>query len=341
LEGCASLKATQVIDFAEVNKAFHQHSILAELKPEYWRGQWEYASKFLQQSPLRVADDLAKALALLPELFRNQQIPKIMIRPVVWHGDLGRMAGKSHSIRTARADAIHIPNGVQLNISGWDLQGRNLVAETSLGESLQHCLLQSSYENCLLFLPEEEAFERLQLKSRYQLDKELNSPCDLSGGHQGSIALYRETGKHDQPLGMHPLLLDETEQPLRAEQRWKHTARVEHRLGASSRNYDVHLNVLFALLNLKDAVLKPEIPKRRYQRELPKSLYDQKQIKGALSLFHQSRWLESRVNELLRWSSAAGMDTTLDEHCAQQLKCAVVGRYTPAIVNSESGERLS
>jgi hypothetical protein len=299
LEGCASLKATQVIDFAEVNKAFHQHSILAELKPEYWWGQWEYASIFLQQSPLRVADDLVKALSLLPELFRHQQIQKIMIRPVVWHGDLGRMAGKSHSIRTARADAIHIPNGVQLNISGWDSQGRNLVAETSLGESLQHCLLQSSYENCLLFLPEEEAFERLQLKSRYQLDKELNSPCDLSGGHQGSIALYRETGKHNQPLGMHPLLLDETEQPLRAEQRWKHSARVEHRLGASSRNYDVHLNVLFALLNLKDAILKPEMPKHRYQRELPKSLYDQKQAKGALSLFRQSRWLESRVNDLL------------------------------------------
>jgi hypothetical protein len=251
------------------------------------------------------------------------------------------MFGQSRSIRTARADAIHIPNGVQLNISGWDLQGRNLVAETSLGESLQHCLLLSSYENCLLFLPEEEAFERLQLKSWYQLDQELNSPHDLSGGHQGSIALYRETGKHDQPLGMHPLLLDETEQPLRTEQRWKHSARVEHRLGASSPHYDVHLNVLFALLNLKDAILEPEIPPRQYRRELPKSLQNQKEIKGAVSLFGQSRWLEDRVNALLSWSCAAGIDIRLDAHCAEQLKCTIMGRYTPAIINSESGKRLS
>lgn len=341
LEGCAGLKATQAINFAEVNQAFRQNGILAELKPEYWRGQWEYASTFSRQPPLRVADDLVKALPLLPALFRKQQIEKTMMRPVVWHGDLGRMAGKSRSIRTARGDAIHIPNGVQLNISGWDLQGRNLVAETSLGESLQCSLLQSSYENCLLFLPEEEAFERLRLKSWYQLHRELNSPHDLSGGHQGSIALYRETGKHNQPLGMHPLLLDETEQPLRAEQRWKHSARVEHRLGASSCHYDVHLNVLFALLNLKDAILKPERPTGRYQRELPKSLYDQKEAIGAISLFRQSRWLESRVNELLRWASATGIDTTLDEHCAQKLKGTVLGRYTPAIINSESGEHPS
>ena len=47
----------------------------------------------------------------------------------------------------------------------------NLVATTELGERLQQQLLKASYANCLLFLPEEEAFERLQLKQRYDLQQ--------------------------------------------------------------------------------------------------------------------------------------------------------------------------
>lgn len=331
-EGCVALRKGQSIDFDSLNQQLRSSAILAELKPEYWRGQWEYASCFAGQSPLRVADDLVNALEQLPRWFRQQNIDGFLNQPVVWHGDRDRVVAEGEQIRSAGSGSVHIPNAVQLNLSAWR-DGTNLVAESDLGERLQYQLLRSSYDNCLLFLPEEDAFERLLLKSRYQLQKELSSPVDLSGGHNGSIALYRELGKHNQRLGARSMVVDQRSAPLLESFEWQRTARVEHRLGASSVYYSVYLNTLFGLLNLLAAVNSAV---GQYQtlapKALPASLEDGIDQPGAVSLFRHSYWLEQQVDGLLFITDGHALTEMVPQFSGSWLKNAILERYQPLLI---------
>ena len=159
----------------------------------------------------------------------------------------------------------------------------------------------------MIYLPEEEAFERLALKSKYGLAAELCSPIDISGGHQGSIALYKEVGKHNQAMGEEPLLYDHNNEVLVSLQNWQKTARIEHRIGASSIQYNAYFNIIYALLNLIDAleVYKGDncrrlLRKEAHQQDLPLSLYDNNLTTdvGAISLFENDNWFSESLNKL-------------------------------------------
>ena len=190
-----------------------------------------------------------------------------------------------------------------------DKQGKNLIADTHLGECLQHCFIKTSFACALLFLPEHDAYERLKLKSKYGLNDELCSPIDISGGHQGSIALYRQYGKHNQILGEDVLIVNHLNEPLVKQVNWQKTARIEHRLGASSIHYNAYVNVVFALLNVLDAIdLYRKVDCKEVSlftldnasssKPLPSSLFDENQHLGAYSYFKEDRWFEQRLNEI-------------------------------------------
>jgi hypothetical protein len=305
LEGVVSFPAqakTKVIDFKKVNQWFAKQGVLGELKAEYWQHQWEYVSLFVGQSPLKEAQDLAFVIANLPKFFKGLGVLETYIKPVVWHGDYGQLAADSKNVFTANKRAVHIPNAIQLNLSVFNQQGENLIAISDLGEKVQDKFLAKSATCSLLFLPEEEAFERLTLKTRHGLANELCSPVDLSGGHQGSIALYRETGKHNQPLGVTPLVFNQHNQVIVSEQSWQTGARIEHRIGASSRFYDPFINVIFALAVVADVWLENErLSENSCQQEnqtLPESLYDSPNKLGAISLLANDKWLAALINKV-------------------------------------------
>ncbi|MDX2369026.1 MAG: hypothetical protein QNK36_11590, partial [Colwellia sp.] len=196
LEGCYRFKnnADQKLDFSQINQCLRELNIEGEIVCEYWRNQWEYVSLFNGQTPLKEAHNLQQVITKLPQLFQQlygkNSVIETLIQPVVWSGDQGKLITGSSQIFTNDTRAVHIPNAVQLNVSVLDSQGNNLIAKEGFGEYLQNCFLQTSLECCLLYLPEEAAFERLALKTQYGLAQELCSPVDISGGHQGSIALY-------------------------------------------------------------------------------------------------------------------------------------------------------
>ncbi|WDE14653.1 hypothetical protein H3N35_24525 [Thalassomonas haliotis] len=306
LEGCyrfPSYHAKRELDFALVNRQLRCLGIDAELVPEYWSHQWEYVSVFNGQAPLKEADNLAFALEKLPYLFARQGVEQTLIKPVIWYGDNGQLAPGCNNVFSSDVRAVHIPNAVQINISASDDSGENIIAKHGFGEYLQQCFLQTSLGCCLLYLPEEDAFERLALKSRYGLAKELCSPVDISGGHQGSIALYKQYGKHNQDMGVEPLLYGAGNQVLLSRKNWRKTARIEHRLGASSCHYNPYLNVVFALANLIDALevynnkgceagLKPSPA----PVALPAALNHDKDGFDAVSLFARQRWFRERIN---------------------------------------------
>jgi hypothetical protein len=300
LEGVAEWRdKRQVPDFISINKRLKQLGIAGELKAEYWSGQWEYVSDFSGQTPCEEANYLYRAMQILPELLCQHGAEKVWLKPVIWQGDKGRYLSGSNAIFAQDDRAVHIPNAIQVNISINDAAGNNLIANTHLGECLQHCLLETSYANCLLFLPEEEAFRRLTLRRDYDLNAELSSPWQLSGGHQGSVALFRKIGKHNQPLGQQTLLVDDKGESLSVIEGWQKTARVEHRLGATSLHYDPFINMLFMLLNVLNAIekyqsgeqLNPYSP-----TSLPESLWDKSGKKGAITLFEQSSWLTEQID---------------------------------------------
>ncbi|GAA5219057.1 hypothetical protein ACFSJ3_17020 [Corallincola platygyrae] len=306
LEGGYKPRPGKQLDYQAVNKSMAKLSLQAELKPEYWQCQWEYVSLFNGQSPLQESDNLYKAIQLLPELLCKHGAQQVYIRPVIWNGDRGGMASGSRAIFHHTARDIHIPNAVQLNLSLIDSHGNNLMADGPLAEQIQCKLLETSYHYCALFLPEEEAFERIRLKSHYGLDQELSSPVNLSGGHQGSIALYRQWGKHNQPMGVETTLLDCEQQPLVTRQDWRRGARIEHRLGASSPHYNPYLNSVFALANVVDVLAERQhgtMPAKRCSEQqadakpLPHALYDSSlgEFPGpsALALLQQDDWLET------------------------------------------------
>jgi hypothetical protein len=306
LEGVCELRANQqMLDYVGINKKLLKLGIDGELKSEYWKNQWEFVSLFNGQSPLKEAQNLAQAMQMLPTIMCQHGAAKVMMEPVSWGADKGRYVQGSDAIFSLDTRYVHIPNAIQMNVSVENKQGENLFAQQGLGEWIQHELLVNSYACCLLFLPEEDAFKRLALRQDYGLDAELSSPVVLSGGHQGSIALYKEIGKHNQAMGLEPLFFARDNSVLQYAGDWRKTARVEHRIGATSKNYDPYLNMLFILINVLEGIgkwqAKKPLPKFE-DKALPVSLYDQdnKQVEsqklGALSLFKNDSWLVNRID---------------------------------------------
>lgn len=306
--------AHSILEYDAINRVLAENSIQGHLKPEYWSFQWEYVSNFEGQSPMKVATDLHWVIANLPDLLKQHGANDVFIKPVVWGGDKGRLAPDCDNIFSTTTQSVHVPNAIQINISATDSNRDNVIAKRGVGERVQHCLLQTSRECCLLYLPELEAFERLRLKDQFGLSRELSSPNDLSGGHQGSIALYRKKGKHNQLIGEIPLLLDAQHSVMISRQDWRPLSRVEHRLGAASVLFNPYAATVFALANLSDALAtdasaagskseertqasgdghKIETPT---YGQLPDSLYEWNDRPGAVELFEQSCWLENKID---------------------------------------------
>jgi hypothetical protein len=269
---------------------------------------------------------------------------------VVWSGDNGQLADKSSAIFSPINRDVHIPNAIQINISASKVasaeENSNIIATTNLGEYLQQSFLQTSLPCCLLYLPEEEAFERLLLKTKYGLAQELCSPIDISGGYQGSIALYRKKGKHNQKLGQQPLLYDQNNNVLISEYKWQQTARVEHRLGASSLQYNTYVNVVFALANLISAIEK-YLDKAKLEhiavQTLPLSLRSSNTQLGAIDLFKQESWFAATINGLekklsTQYKNTLALDFNDTQYWGTQLKAYILDKYqvniiTPIISN--------
>ncbi|XQW84392.1 hypothetical protein ACOYR1_14805 [Thalassotalea piscium] len=332
LEGCVSTSSQQTIsiDFSAINKQIAARGIEGQLVPEYWKNQWEYVSLFAGQSPLKEAHNLTKIIDILPLLFKQQGIHEVLIHPVIWNGDQVQLLQGSKSIFQGLNKAIHIPNAIQINVSISDDNGENLVANSLLGEYIQQCFIETSYANAILFLPEQDAYERLRLKADFGLNDELCSPTDISGGHQGSIALYRQYGKHNQILGENVLIVNHLNEPLVKHINWQKEARVEHRLGASSLHYNAYINVVFALLNVIDAV---SLFKDKDQQgilaippqPLPSSLFDNDKGKGAYTLFKEDLWFEDSLNGIEKQMLA---DKTCQPlNLGSKIKQAILDKY--------------
>lgn len=328
LEGCYRVSNLNhqilKLNFKKINQCLRELNIEGEIVGEYWQNQWEYVSLFNGQTPLKEAMNLHFAITKLPLLFNQLYgsvgVKETLIQPVVWSGDQGKLAAGSSQIFTHDTRAVHIPNAIQLNVSVLNSEGNNLIAEDSFGEYLQYCFLRTSLECCLLYLPEEAAFERLALKTRYGLAQELCSPVDISGGHQGSVALYKKLGKHNQPMGEEPLLFDEYNKVLSVQRNWQKTARIEHRLGASSIAYNPYVNVLYGLLNVIDAIKAYEsqqhlsLPKF-VPVSLPLSLFthdDHTKRLGAIELFKSSSWFSDSLNSAQQKCRSMKLKAELD-----------------------------
>ena len=311
LEGCYQKPIAKKVDYKQVNKQLLALGIDGEVVAEYWSNQWEYVSLFNGQSPLKEAHNLHRAIHILPTLFAEQGVTKTLIKPVVWGGDFGKLAVGCENIFSGENRAVHIPNAVQINVSVQDLTGNNLLVSGGFAECLQQCFLRTSLDSCLIYLPEEEAFERLALKSKYGLAEELCSPVDISGGHQGSIALYRDIGKHNQKMGVEPLIYDDKNNVIVSHDNWHKTARIEHRLGASSEYYNPFLNVIFALLNVIDAIEDNDQVHNKEYGQLPSSLDDKYPSVGAITLFANNDWFSRAIDKALSATNYQG------EHNAQ------------------------
>lgn len=347
LEGCYQLEVNIKkfsLNYQRINRQFANAGIDGELVPEYWSNQWEYVSLFNGQSPLKEAENLSQVLKFLPRLFAEQGIYKTLIKPVVWAGDKGKLANGSGDIFTTETRDVHIPNAVQMNISAIDREGNNIIIDGGFGEYLQQCFLDTSLNCSLIYLPEEEAFERLALKSKYGLAAELCSPIDISGGHQGSIALYKEVGKHNQAMGEEPLLYDHNNEVLVSQQNWRKTARIEHRIGASSIQYNAYFNIIYALLNLIDALevykgnnCRRLLRKEVHQQDLPLSLYDNNLTAdvGAISLFENDNWFSESLNKLS--GQSLGRDGIIGQSkLGDKLKQMILASYQKKLILNHS-----
>lgn len=337
LEGTyESSRPDSQLDFGSVNKGLKQAGIAGHLKTEYWQNQWEFVSDFAGQSPTEEASHLHHAMNILPDLMLRHGARRVRLTPITWYGDKGRYAPGSNAIFITDSAGVHIPNAVQINISIADAKGQNLLPDSNLGEWLQHHLLQTSFDCCLLFLPEEDAFKRLLLRSEYGLDAELSSPFELSGGHQGSIALYKQRGKHNQDMGKTPFIYDKNEQVLSYQHDWRSTCRVEHRLGATSALYDPFLNVLFILLNMLQTLddWQPcQSPPEAAVKPLPTSLFGRPGMPGAWHLFEQETWF-TETYERFRGSSHDGQHLPKGQQIKSQYLRLVERRATQATLTN-------
>jgi len=337
LEGCYQKPFNKQINYKQVNEQLRSFGIDGEVVAEYWSNQWEYVSLFNGQSPLKEAQNLHRAIYLLPKLFAAQGVTKTLIKPVVWAGDSGKLAFGCENIFSGDNRAVHIPNAVQINVSVQDSTGKNLLVSGDFGECLQQQFLRTSLACCLIYLPEEEAFERLALKSKYGLAEELCSPVDISGGHQGSIALYRDIGKHNQKMGVEPLLYDDKNNVLVSQENWHKTARIEHRLGASSEQYNPFLNVIYALLNVIEVIdeIKGEervqVLSENYGL-LPSSLHDNDNDAGAITLFANDNWFSKSIDKVLSATKSHG-EIAMELSAGQRLQQDYLKQFQrPSIV---------
>lgn len=341
LEGVVQLRPDKkALEYNGINQALRQLGIDGELKTEYWKNQWEYVSLFNGQSPLKEAQNLAKALKVLPRLLRQFGAKQVLIQPVAWGADNGRYVDGSGAIFSLDKRSVHIPNAIQMNVSVENENGENLFAQQGLGEWVQQQFLENSYRNCILFLPEEDAFKRLALRQDYDLDAELSSPVILSGGHQGSIALYKEIGKHNQAMGLEPLFYAADDSVLHYTGDWRKTARVEHRIGATSKKYNPFLNMLFVLLNVLEGIKywkTGQLPPKFPDKALPISLVDivsnsDKNTQfGAISLFENDNWLSDRIDHYCH--DMAGVDI---ENLGQRVKALALKPYLNSEIVTES-----
>jgi hypothetical protein len=331
LEGCFSGKDAHLVNLAHINRWLNHYHIAGELVHEYWQNQWEYVSHFQGQTPLQEANYLYFVLNNLAKIVAKQGNITTLIKPVVWSGDEGKLATGCNNIFTHDNRSVHIPNAIQLNISLSDItNGLNLVAEGEFALHLQNSLLKTSLACGLLYLPEEEAFERFSLKTKYGLADELCSPDDISGGYQGSIALYRQVGKHNQKMGEKALFYNQQQQALISEYHWQKTARIEHRLGAASQLYNPYVNVVFALANVIDVIDNKNNSQycQSKSAKLPASLYDSNVSVGAISLFAQDTWFAEHLDTFMEKNSKK-----LDPFCltnrklGTQLKKLVLAQY--------------
>ena len=335
------------LDFDTINQVLAGMSIQGQLKPEYWRYQWEYVSVFQGQSPLKVASDLESVIKILPTLLKKNGADEVYIKPVIWNGDRGRLAPDCDSVFSADIKPVHVPNAIQINISAVDMNNENVIPNHGVGERLQRCLLDTSYECSLLYLPEQEAFDRLRLKEQFGLSRELCSPNDLSGGHQGSIALYKEKGKHNQLMGDIPLLYDSKLNVIASRQEWRPLSRIEHRLGASSKLFNPYVSTVFALANLSDALTASsknidQMDGQRMvaskcdvngmphtesnSRKLPDSLYSRGDKLGAVELFERGMWLENKINQCVKETRSDKIDR-IPADLGSLLKQAILSFY--------------
>ncbi|QOL27245.1 hypothetical protein LP316_05575 [Thalassotalea sp. LPB0316] len=339
LEGCYQQSTGhKKVCFETLNQWLTVYDIQGQLIPEYWRNQWEFVSAFAGQTPAKEAKNLAFVIKHLQSAFDKFHYGTVVIKPVVWSGDRGKMAAGSRQIFSRDTRSVHIPNAIQMNVSVIDQAGNNLMVEQSFGERLQAQFIATSLACSLLYLPEEEAFERFALKTQYGLFDELCSPYDISGGHQGSIAFYKDKGKHNQVMGVEPLLYGADQQVLLSQQNWQATARIEHRLGAASQHYDPYINVIFALLNIIEALesmaANQTIEHVIQVQTLPSSLHDQKNVTnttyGAISLFANDTWFAEKIDQLIVHArNVQSHVIDLPHDAGAQLKQHILARYQP------------
>lgn len=299
------------LDIPAINQQLRQHNIQGEFKAEYWERQWEWASAMQDQLPLKAAHDAAHIMRDIEGVLLQHGAHSVDIAPVSWGHDVPHRPLRIEDQRSMAVDKIiHVPNAIQVNMSLWNEVEQNLIAETSLGEMLQQQLLATAHHYCLLFCPEEDAFARLTLKDDYGLHEELSSPSDLSGGHQGSIALYRKRGKHNQLLG--DVQQRKEEDGMISEYRdWQSGSRVEHRLGAASRYYNPYVNATYMLANMLDALQQYHGQKELSQQmhdALPSSLWGEA---GAVVAFKSDAWFETIINQAAMLSSHIQVGTDL------------------------------
>ncbi|MDX2368873.1 MAG: hypothetical protein QNK36_10775, partial [Colwellia sp.] len=181
------------------------------------------------------------------------------------------------------------------------------------------------------------------LKTQYGLAQELCSPVDISGGHQGSIALYKKLGKHNQNMGEEPLLYDSHNNVLSVQQNWQKTARIEHRLGAASIQYNPFINVLYGLINVLDAVQAYEQESRLLTDNftpisLPPSLFTDKKnadVLGAFDLFKASTWFSDSINLIEEKTTSVKAKSVLDcpMKLGDKIQQAILAQYQVSIVN--------
>jgi hypothetical protein len=355
LEGCYQPPASDPhfkFDYLHANHLLRKLEIDGELVPEFWSHQWEYVSQQNGQSPLKEAENLMSAIVRLPQILALQGIEQTFIKPVVWSGDQGKMAISGGNIFTTDNRMVHIPNAIQINVSVENDSGENIIVDQGFGEYLQQCFLQTSLACCLLYLPESEAFERFLLKSHYGLADELCSPSDISGGHQGSVALYKEVGKHNQAMGETPLLYDQYHKVMVSEQDWHKTARIEHRLGASSVHYNAYVNVAYALANVIDAVdvyqrqaCKEQLKPEKQSIPLATALTDVKNMDGsvaaigAINLFKNDLWFSRCINKVEK-SLQESESQSSNASCLEENLTKVNNSKIDAAQISNLGDRL-
>lgn len=353
LEGCFSVKPSDAnltdfkLNYELINSQLDALGVEGKLIPEYWKNQWEYVSSFNGQLPLSEARFLETVIKKLPYLFAQQGVSNTYIKPVVWNGDKRKMPLESGLILSDDNRYVHIPNAIQINVSVNDSLGENIIVKQGFGEYLQQCLLASSFDCALLYLPEEEAFERLTLKQRYGLTKELSSPSDISGGHQGSIALYKQWGKHNQQMGEEVIVYDEHNNPSITFKNWEKTARIEHRLGASSVDYNPYVNIVYILMNVITALEcyeKGECEMHLCEFKasaLPESLYckissevdnpqtyensNSENKLGAIQLFVNSSWFNSTLNRIEKLAKPQPLQE--EYKLGDELKDAISSNY--------------